>query len=390
MVNRQSVPMNVQRALWAESIGHCMNPECNISLIGETSIADQAHIVPHADNGDVSADNLILLCANCHREVDGTRTDQTPALLRQWKKNRNHEIRQRFTKKHQTFDELRSAVAPLLARNGEIFDDYGPNAQSAEIHNLWVEFEPEIIANNAQIELMLRANLSLLHPSNQDIVNKFTRHHREFVKTREGYNGIRVNLFPDRLCSIFGVGQAQVKKLVSNVSALQNFISHLVENGTFQAIQLEPEPVLSFVGETGTEELHLDDEPRIYQIYWNGRFYQPQTTTLRLESLVFFHSWLARTGIPYEIDDPRNLAKLTLTQRSKLLLNHQHDVILCYEYCLSVSTLQQLPVSEGLLVVNLYSWNGGCITQEARDYADGQAIKVFTLKEFYQFAHRNL
>ncbi len=163
-----------------------------------------------------------------------------------------------------------------------------------------------------------------------------------------------------------------------------------MENGTFQAIQLEPEPVLSFIGETGTEELYLDDQPRIDQIYWNGRFYRPQTSTLRLEDLVFFHSWLALTGIPYEIDDPRNLAKLTLNHRSKLLSNRSHDLILCYEYCLSVSTLQKLPASDGLLVVNLYNWNGGCITDEARDYAAGQGIRVFTLKEFYPFAHQNL
>ncbi len=217
MVNRKAVPRNVERSLWAESMGYCMNPECNIRLIGCASIADQAHIVAHTDNGDVSADNLILLCANCHREVDSTRTDQTPALLRQWKENRNREIRQRFTKKHQTFDELQAIIVPLLERNGEIFNDYGPNTQSAEIHNLWVAFEPEIIANNTQIELMLRANLSLLHPRNQDIVKEFTSHHREFVKTREGYNGIRANLFPDRLCSIFGVEQAREQKSVSNV-----------------------------------------------------------------------------------------------------------------------------------------------------------------------------
>lgn len=177
---------------------------------------------------------------------------------------------------------------------------------------------------------------------------------------------------------------------MSNVSALQNFISHLVENGTFQAIQLEPEPILSFIGETDIEKLYLDDKPRVEQIYWNCYFYQPQNSTLRLESLAFFVSWLARTGIRYEIDDPRNLAKLTLHHRSKLLKNRQHDLILCYEYCLSVSTLQRLCISDNLLVLNLFNWNGGCITGEARSYAAEQGIRVFTLEEFYPFARQQL
>lgn len=386
MTNRPTVPRNVERGLWAESMGYCMNPQCNVVLVDETSIAEMAHIKPHAEGGDTSAGNLILLCRNCHRQIDDARAGHTQAILRQWKANRNSDIRRKFAQKYATFDQLRDAIVPLLKRNGDIFDDFGPATDSAEIHDeihdLWVKFEPELIANNEQISAMLNANLKLLHYNNRDVVNRFNRHAQEFVATRGTSDGIRVNLFPGELRSIFGISVVRVGRPAHNLSALQNFITHLMENGKFQTLQLEPEQILRYNGANGTENLYLDEEYKVDQIYWNGRFYRPNTTELRLESLVFFLEWLARNGIRYEFDDFSNLTKLTL--------NEDLELVLCYEYCLSVSTLYKIQVSDRLIVVNLYNWNGGCITSQARDYATSQGFKVFTQNEFFKFAHRRL
>ena len=75
---RANVATNVKRALWAESMGYCMRPKCDTRLLDEgTNVAEQAHIVPHADGGVDSAENLILLCRSCHKKIDDNR-DATP------------------------------------------------------------------------------------------------------------------------------------------------------------------------------------------------------------------------------------------------------------------------------------------------------------------------
>ena len=384
MVARGSVPVNVQRALWAESVGYCMNPECDVELIDEVSIADQAHIVEHSVGGRLTADNLILLCANCHRKVDGTRTDQTPAMMNQWKASRRAQIHHWFAKKYATFSELETAVVPLLERNGQIFAAYGPSNQNREeMYDLWLKFEPEILANNSKLAMMLNANRKLLPDLNHYIVDDFVGHVKEFAKTRDHVTPARALLFPEGLCSVFGIKPLMYHKPYKNVSALQNFISHLIEQNAFLALELEDTPNVQFIGNLGVETLYLHDIDRVRQLYWSTRSFRPTTTPMELDSLAFFLSWLSKRNIPYEFDDPRVLTKLTLKRT--------HEVFLCYEYCLAVAALYELPVSDDALVVNLYTWNmGGRITSEACEYAADQNFQVFTQKEFFAYAHKNI
>ena len=89
---RFSVPRNVERQLWSESCGFCMNPECLQQLITEKNIGEMAHIVPHAKGGDVSVNNLILLCANCHRKTEPRRVQNGGVLLREWKAQAKKEL----------------------------------------------------------------------------------------------------------------------------------------------------------------------------------------------------------------------------------------------------------------------------------------------------------
>ena len=141
MSARSAVPRNTERMLWAEAIGHCMNPECQAELIGKgISIGEMAHINAHADGGDVSFENLILLCSTCHTRTDANTANPTTVPLRDWKSNRNSEIEKRFAKHHSSFEDLKESVTPILRRNGQIFDSYGPNdeLQGGERHELWV------------------------------------------------------------------------------------------------------------------------------------------------------------------------------------------------------------------------------------------------------------
>ena len=230
VTDRKSVPTNVRRRLWAEAMGHCMNPACGKELIrNDANIGQMAHIIPHPEKGDVSFDNLLLLCSECHKIIDDGRTDDTVARLRRWKKDRNNFICQNFSQQYETFDKLRETVLPILGRNYQIFRNYGPinqDLQNSERHNLWLIFEPEIISNNAKLETLLVNNKGLIHKRYHSTVDEFVSHVREFVETRDVLTP-RVRLFPEELLSIFGIEEAIAHKSVQNVAALQNFICHL-------------------------------------------------------------------------------------------------------------------------------------------------------------------
>ena len=189
MNRRPSVPTNIRRRLWAESMGHCMNQDCERALIqDDQNISDIAHIVPNADDGSVSFDNLILLCVSCHRRVDGSRTKGTVATLRSWKTRRSGELQTRFSRTYSSFEDLSRDVVPLLERNGRVFDSYGPGVDDRvadERHKLWGVFEGEIIANNRKLALMLTRNMRLFPKTNQKIIQDFEDHTKEFVNTRD-------------------------------------------------------------------------------------------------------------------------------------------------------------------------------------------------------------
>ena len=71
MNQRPQIPRRTQKMLWSESMGHCMNPQCRKDLFqDDTNIGELAHIEPNADGGDVSFDNLLVLCRHCHKTID--------------------------------------------------------------------------------------------------------------------------------------------------------------------------------------------------------------------------------------------------------------------------------------------------------------------------------
>ena len=370
--------------LWAESMGHCMNPECQVSLfLNGTYIGEMAHIIPHAAGGDVSTDNLLLLCRNCHKTIDD-QEKKMDSILRRWKEERKVELHTRFTRKYQSFEQLTTIVVPILKRNLEIFDSYGPgNHKSADTgrHDLWLKFEGELISNNQQLKALLTTNKELLHCENRDIVQEFIVHNNEFIHTRNNLPTSRVKLFPQNLNAIFGVERVS-ERLAPNVSALQNFIAHLVHDDRYIALELVPNQILIY-SESGKEiKLHLNDRPRVQQIYRNNDCYSPQTTKLRLDGLVFVLQWLADRNIHYTFRRVGNLAEF--------ILNDKYNVFFCYEYCMSLATMYDVPTSSDLLVVNLYNWNNGLFTKEAVEYASEIGIQTMNQREFFVFVHKNL
>ena len=316
--------------------------------------------------------------------IDQTATTGTQAIFRQWKKNRNHEISERFEKQYTSFEKLRESVTPIFERNRQIFEKYGPRddiPQNAEFHDLWVKFEGELVSNNRRLELILNANRNLLHRENQDIVVEFVSHVREFEATREKNPIWRQCLFPEQILSVFGIAEALIG-LPPNLSALQNYIKYLQSRNLFVSLELEEDPCLTYYHRGEIVNLMLNDRPRIQQIFWNGRFYKPHTTDLRIGSLVFLIQWLCRNDIRYEFSD---MASLT-----ELMLNGKHKVKLCYEYLLSVSEVNDMRLASGDIVVNLHNWNSAPITGDAHEYASDIGVRLFSQNDFFRFAHSKI
>ena len=384
MSERPTVARNTERTLWAEAIGYCMNPKCQIALIKDgANIGEMAHIESHAVGGDVSFGNLVLLCGNCHTQIDGSRTGATVGELREWKKNRNNEIKRHFTRRYTSFRALQEAVTPILERNGQIFDNYGPSDRydSAERHKLWLRFEGEIISNNKCLELMLTRNKELLHKENQEIVDEFVSHNHEFIKTRGDDPVQRECLFPRDLLSVFGVAE-ELSGVPPNLSALQNFVSRLVKEGRFVSLELNATPCVTYLEGGAQVILMLEDRARVQQVFWNGRFFKPKSTDVRIEKLVFVAQWLNRNKIRYEFAETNNL--------TTLVLNGRHKVRLCYEYVLSLAGLHAMALDRGDIVVNLYNWNDAPISKAAHGYAEQIGVQLFSQDEFFVFAHRSI
>lgn len=389
MNRRPAVPRNIQRRLWAESIGRCMNPDCQADLIENgVSVGDMAHINPYKDGGSAIFENLILLCKKCHTQIDAQRSNDTIIKLQSWKKNRNREIEAQFAKRYKSFDELKESVTPVLKRNGQIFDNYGPenrDTHSSERHNLWLKFEGEIIFNNQRLELVLTKNKKLFPRENQHIVDQFVQHAREFRVTRDSNEIIRFCLFPRGLLSIFDlkdVSEGEFAGFPPNLSALQNFVSHLIQTNSFVSLELNEQPRLMYIDKGENVTLMLKNRPRVQQIFWNGRFFNPIHTDVRVENLVFFAQWLYGRNIRYEFADMRDL--------TTLVLNSQYTVKLCYKYILSISDLHMINFKKGDIVVNLHSWNGAPVSEEARKYASQIGIRTFGQNDFFKFVYRNL
>lgn len=91
----------VKRKLYAEPMGRCMNPNCQRELFCKNGdIIEKAHIDPYCETADNSFENLVLLCPNCHTELDKNHAF-TPKEVLEWKGIRKEELEEFFWQKVQ-------------------------------------------------------------------------------------------------------------------------------------------------------------------------------------------------------------------------------------------------------------------------------------------------
>ncbi|TKK66366.1 SAVED domain-containing protein [Ilyomonas limi] len=106
--NRGSIPETVKLQLWVKSAGRCEFKGCNKPVwyngltLSAGNFSEVAHIIGYSKSGPRGTDkshelqkefsNLMLLCYDCHKEVDDN-PDKYPAeLLRKWKQEHEGRI----------------------------------------------------------------------------------------------------------------------------------------------------------------------------------------------------------------------------------------------------------------------------------------------------------
>lgn len=376
-MNREKISENIKRRLYADSMGRCMNPNCQEDLfMGEGDIVEKAHITPYCKTVDNSYENLIILCPNCHKAYDKNSVF-SPAEVRDWKRIRKKELDEFFSVEYATFDELKRVVEPLLLENKIVYENYylGNNKK------LWNKFETKILVNNRKLKKLFTSNQNLIQRhtnriySNLEYIYQFIQHVDEFEATRSDEEKIRQILFPVEINSMFGITPMDDFMLPSTES-LERLITKLNEQGKLEKVVIGVEVPYIQMKENGkSTTVFLEDTPRLRQLYFNYNCFG--NTRVRLESLNFALKYISYKKIDFKFVVYNNLRKITIGNTT---------IIFVYEYCLSKIGLLQIAPEENNVIVNLHNWNGSCcISQQAYELSDKLNVKLLDMEKFYEY-----
>ncbi len=374
-MGRKSITEDVKRRLYAESMGRCMNPDCQMELfINDNDIIEKAHIIPYRETENNSYENLIILCPNCHKMFDKINLISKDDI-KQWKDKRKNELKNFFSVKFNSFNELKEKVVPILSENYSIYNNYYLGSNK----DLWNKFEPQILSNNEKLKLLFEKNLNLFQHfdngySNLEVIRNFIIHVDEFKNTRCDEEKIRKVVFPSEINSIFGIKPVK-DFIIPSTEALEVLIKSFKKKEEFEAVVLgvdEPYILLR-----DGDKLFLDDTPRLRQLYFdNGCF---RKTGVRLKSLNFALKYLNSRGILFEYNDSDTLRQIRVNCT---------NIVFVYEYCLSKKFLYSMAPKPNYVIVNLHNWNGECcISTEALNVAEDMNVKLLTMDEFYRYVN---
>ena len=374
---RKAIPIDVERKLCAESMGRCMNPDCQAELFRKKgNVIEKAHITPYCKTADNDYENLVILCPTCHTDFDKNDAFD-PEQVKQWKQIRRAEIEKLFGKKYATFEELQRQIVPILSENKSIYENYYLGEQK----DLWDTFEGKVLANNRKLKTLLENNLGLIQRhrekgySNLALVEKLFAHIEEFEATRGSSEKIRQVLFPKEINSIFGVSPMEGYFLPMTES-LEMLVEKLDAEGNFVTAVLGIENPYIQIRENGNYvKVFLKDTPRLRQLYYNyGCF---KGAVVRFESLNFALSYIRSRKVGYTFVQEHNFREILINGTK---------MVFVYKYCLSEADLKQMLPDENTVIVNLHNWNGdSCISQKAREFASKINVTLLTTEDFYAY-----
>ena len=378
-MNSRYIDESAKRKLYAESMGRCMNPNCQRELFCKNGdIIEKAHIDPYCKTADNSFENLILLCPSCHTDFDKNHAF-TPEEVLGWKRTRGEELEKMFSKKCVSFEELKKEVVPLLLENQTIFKSYYLKENKA----LWDKFEATILSNNRNIKMLFSVNLDLFQcnqkksHSNLAYIQTFMQHVDEFEATRMDEEKSREVLFPAENDSMFGIAPVE-DVILPSTESLEILIQRLKLQGKFETIVMGIEHPYIQIKEEKSIKVFLDDTPRLRQLYYDYNCFK--SARVRLESLNFALKYINSRKISYRFLDETNLREILI---------HDKKMIFVYEYCLSQSDIIQLSPEENAVIINLHNWNGNsCISKQAYEMAATMKVELLTMKAFYGYINK--
>ncbi len=376
-MSREKIPEKVLRRLYAESMGKCMNPECQTDLfVFDGDIIERAHLIPYCKTADNSFDNLVLLCPNCHTNFDKNHAYDVEEI-RRWKAMRKADIDRWFGKKFNTFEEMKQAVHPILSENKTFYEQYylGDNKE------LWDGVEAKILSNNRALRVILENNLGLLQShkkkeySNLEVVRVYLAHLDEFELTRSNEEKNRKILFPVKINSIFGIAPVE-DTLLPSTESLEALICALKNTGNLFDIVLGTlDPHIILKNNHKNEIIYLKDTPKVRQLYHDYKCFR--TVGVRLDSLNYALRYLRKRKVPFKFNRVDNLRELSI---------NGHEVIFVYEYCLSKASLIELSPPADSIVVNLHNWNDeSCISKEAYAFSEKIGVTLLTMGAYYKY-----
>ncbi|MBQ0711458.1 MAG: HNH endonuclease [Porticoccus sp.] len=213
------------KILWGRAGGRCSEPGCDEDLTslvetGNYLVGEMAHIIgdkPTAargkpEGGSDTYDNLILLCPTHHTHIDKSpEGTYSVELLHDWK--RNHEAlisNAGKTTKLNDFNQVRIAVARILAANKAIFDSVGPSSSTAQedpSSNAYLVWElrriDRILPNNQKILNILDTNIELIEDLSIIHVIESFRVHVESYEKHVYHRLDSYQLFPNEFSEVF-------------------------------------------------------------------------------------------------------------------------------------------------------------------------------------------
>lgn len=372
-MSRLAISEQTKRKLWAESMGKCMNPDCEQELFLEKwDIIELAHIVPYADTKDNSFENLIVLCPNCHTNFDKNHK-YSKDQVKDWKQRRQEDRDEFFSQEFQSFDELEEKIKPLLIRNKIIYENY----YLEEKKELWEKFEPQILINNHKIKWLLNKNMHLLQTnkeweSNQTIINELIQHIDEFEVTRGNTEKERAVLFPEKVNSIFWVEPIKEQEIMlQSLASLECFIQKLKQNGGLIGVDLiSQDPKITYTKNKTTIELYLKDTPRLRQEYYNYQCFRE--SWVRIKWFLLLLQYMKNNNIEFWRQDETQLSVIQVNSRSLIFLS---------KYLLSRADIIALFPKPQTIIVNINTWD--TISKEAYEFAKEIEIDLRNQKDFF-------
>jgi hypothetical protein len=379
-MRREAISENVKRKLYAESMGRCMNPNCQTELFAKNGdIIEKAHIDPYCKTANNSFENLVILCPTCHTNFDKNDA-YTPEEVLSWKEKRNQELNVFFSKKFNSFDELKDAVTPLLMKNKTIFQNY----YLGDKKELWNKFEIKVLINNRKLRTILENNFHLIQShhnkeySNLECIHQFLLHIDEFENTRGDKEINRSVLFPTKINSLFGIEPID-DSILQSTESLEALITNLSELDLFDGIHLgSKNPYICIKEKEVIKKIYLKDTPRLRQMYFDYKSFR--RAKVHLESLNFALCYIKQRNLDFEFINYNNLRKVKI--KNKIF-------IFVYEYCFSEVNLHELMPEENSIVVNLHNWNGyNCISYQAQILSKEIDVTLLTMTEFYSYINK--